>query len=90
MQWAYLSIIEVSFRFGNSSGSAFGYVLYGAQMVSEHRYKEAYRFGAAALKITHRFEDEKMLPKVHNPGTLEFQGHKRTFEALSQEGRRLR
>ena len=66
MQWAYLSIIEVSFRFGNSSGSAFGYVLYGAQMVSEHRYKEAYRFGAAALKLNHGFEDEKMLPKVHN------------------------
>ncbi|WP_295055072.1 protein kinase [Sulfuricurvum sp.] len=66
MQWAYLSIVEVSFRFGNSSGSAFGYVLYGAQMVSEHRYKEAYRFGEAALKFNHRFEDESMLPKVHN------------------------
>lgn len=66
MQWAYLSIVDVSFRFGNSSGSAFGYVLYGAQMVSEHRYKEAYRFGEAALKLNHRFEDEKMLPKVHN------------------------
>ncbi|HLD23692.1 MAG TPA: protein kinase, partial [Sulfuricurvum sp.] len=45
MQWAYLSIIEVSFRFGNTSGSAFGYVLYGAQMVSEGRFKEGYRFG---------------------------------------------
>lgn len=66
MQWAYLSIIEVSFRFGNSSGSAFGYVLYGAQMVSEHRYKEAYRFGEAALKLNRQFADEVMLPKVHN------------------------
>lgn len=66
MQWAYLSIIDVSFRFGNSSGSAFGYVLYGAQMVSEHRYKEAYRFGEAALKLNHQFADDVMLPKVHN------------------------
>jgi PAS domain S-box-containing protein len=66
MQWAYLSIVDVSLRFGNSSGSAFGYVLYGALMVSEYRYKEAYRFGEAALKLNRRFEDEKMLPKVHN------------------------
>lgn len=66
MQWAYLSIVERSFRFGNSSASAFGFVLYGAQMVSEHRYKEAYRFGEAALKLNHRFADERMLPKVYN------------------------
>lgn len=66
MQWAYLSIIEVSFRFGNSSGSAFGYVLYGAQMVNEHRYKEAYGFGEAALKLNRQFGDESILPKVNN------------------------
>lgn len=66
MQWAYLNIIKVSFRFGNTSGSAFGYVLYGAQMVSEGRFKEAYRFGEAALKLNHQFGDEAMLPKVHN------------------------
>ncbi|MBV5322194.1 MAG: protein kinase [Sulfuricurvum sp.] len=66
MEWAYLSIIEVSFRHGNTNGSPFGYVLYGAQMVSECRYKEAYRFGEAALKLNHLFGDQIMLPKVHN------------------------
>ncbi|DAB38776.1 MAG: hypothetical protein A2023_02275 [Sulfuricurvum sp. GWF2_44_89] len=66
MQWAYLSIVEVSFRYGNTSGSAFGYVLYGAYMVSEGRFKEGYRFGEAALKLNHQFGDETMLPKVHN------------------------
>ncbi len=66
MQWAYLTIIEVSFRFGNSSGSAFGYVLYGAQLVSEGRFKEGYRFGEAALKLNYEFGDSAMHPKVHN------------------------
>lgn len=66
MQWAYLNIIDISYRYGNSGSSAFGYVLYGAQMVSEERFKEAYRFGEAALKLNHRFDESTMLPKIHN------------------------
>ncbi|MDD5716893.1 MAG: protein kinase [Sulfuricurvum sp.] len=66
MEWATLSIVDLSLKYGNTSGSAFGYVLYGAGLVSQHRYVEAYRFGNAALKINHRFADEIMLPKVHN------------------------
>ena len=66
MEWAYMSIVEHSFRYGNTSGSPFGYVLYGARMVAEHRFKTGYRFGEAALKLNHRFGDETMLPKVHN------------------------
>ncbi len=66
MEWAYMSIIDSSFRYGNTSGSSFGYVLYGARMVSEHRFRHGYRFGEAALKLNRRFGDETMLPKVHN------------------------
>lgn len=66
MQWAYLSIIDISLRYGNTSGSAFGYVLYGAQMISEGRYKEGYRFGESALKLNHKFADLSMLPKIYN------------------------
>jgi histidine kinase len=66
MKWAYLNIIDVSFRYGNSSGSAFGYVLYGAQMVSEYRFEEGYRFADAALKLNRLYNDAAMLPKVHN------------------------
>lgn len=66
MKWAYLNIVIRSFKYGNTSGSAFGYVLYGAGLVSLQRYSEAYRFGDAALKINHRFGDRVMLPKIHN------------------------
>ncbi|MDD2782261.1 protein kinase [Sulfuricurvum sp.] len=66
MQWAYLNIIDLSFKYGNTSGSAFGYVLYGAGLISQHHYKEAYRFGDAAIKINHRFADASMLPKIYN------------------------
>lgn len=66
MQWAYLSIIDISLRYGHTSGSAFGYVLYGAQMIGEGRYKEAYRFGEFALKLNQKFADVSMLPKIYN------------------------
>lgn len=66
MEWAYMSIVEHSFRYGNMEGTPFGYVLYGARMVSEHCFKRGYRFGEAALKLNHRFGDETMLPKVYN------------------------
>ncbi len=66
MQWSYLCIVESSLRFGNCSGSSFGYVLYGAQKVSEYRFEEGYRFGDAALKLNRLLGDETMLPKVHN------------------------
>lgn len=66
MQWAYLNIIDLSFRYGNTSGSSFGYVLYGAGLISSRRYRQAYRFGDAALKINYRFGDTVMLTKVHS------------------------
>ncbi|MGA9045231.1 protein kinase domain-containing protein [Sulfuricurvum sp.] len=66
MQWAYLNIIDLSFRFGNSSESSFGYVLYGASMVSKGEYTQGYRFGIVSLKLNHELNDKSMLPKVHN------------------------
>lgn len=66
MKWAYLTIIDISFKYGNSSASCFGYVLYGAQLASQKEFKRSAEFGKAALKLNHIFNDKKMLPKVHN------------------------
>ncbi|MFA6189653.1 MAG: protein kinase [Sulfuricurvum sp.] len=66
MQWTYLNIIDLSFRFGNSSESSFGYVLYGASMVSQGEYAQGHRFGEVSLKLNHAIGDKIMLPKVHN------------------------
>ncbi len=66
MQWAYLNITYYSFKHGNTSASSFGYVLYGAQLVSQKEYKKAYTFGQVALKLNHSFDDATMLPKINN------------------------
>jgi len=66
MQWAYLNIIDLSFRFGNASESSFGYVLYGASMISKRDYAQGYRFGKVSLKLNNELNDKSMLPKVHN------------------------
>ncbi|HEX5669939.1 MAG TPA: protein kinase, partial [Sulfuricurvum sp.] len=66
MQWAYLNIIDLSFRFGNSSESSFGYVLYGASIVSKGEYVQGYWFGKVSLKLNHELNDKSMLPKVYN------------------------
>ncbi len=66
MKWAYLTILEYSFKYGNSTESCFAYVLYGAQLVSEKAYKQAFLFAEVSLKLNARFDDKAMLPKVHN------------------------
>ena len=66
MQWAYLTILEHSFKHGNSSQSCFAYVLYGAYLVSEKEYQKAYLFAEVSLKLNARFDNKSMLPKVHN------------------------
>ncbi len=66
MQWTFLNIVQISFRYGNSVESTFGYVLYGSLLVSEKAYKQAYRFGEVALKLNHIQNDKVMLPKIHN------------------------
>ena len=66
MKWAYLTIIDYSFRYGNCTSSTFGYVLYGAQLVSEKKYKKGYLFGSVALKLNSVQNDYNMFPKVHN------------------------
>ena len=66
MKWSYLNIINISFKYGNSSESSFGYVLYGAQLIEQNSYKKAELFGKIALKINSTLHDEVMLPKIHN------------------------
>ena len=66
MKWTYLTIVEYSFRYGNCNSSTFGYVLYGAQLISEKSYKKGYLFGEIALKLNHLQHDNIMLPKIHN------------------------
>lgn len=66
MQWSALSIVYLSSVYGNTTESCFGYVLLGGHLVSEHKYKEAYEFGSAALKLNAKFDDVNMLPKVYN------------------------
>ena len=66
MKWSHLNIIDISFRYGNSSESTFGYVLYGTQLIEQNDYKKAELFGSIALKINSTIHDEAMLPKIHN------------------------
>lgn len=66
MQWSYLTIIAQSFAHGNTTESAFAYVLLGGQLVSAKEYKRGYTFGDLALKLNKQFKDEVMYPKVHN------------------------
>lgn len=66
MQWAYLTILEHSFKHGNSTESCFAYVLYGAQLVSQKEYEKARLFAEVSLKLNASFNDKIMLPKVHN------------------------
>ena len=66
MQWSYLHIIKTSYNYGNISGSAFGYVLYGAQMISQGAYKQGYAFGKLAIQVNTHFNDRVMLPKIYN------------------------
>jgi len=66
MQWSSLSIMQLSFKYGNTSESSFAYVLYGAHLVSKKAYKKASVFAHVALSLNHLFNDKKMLPKIHN------------------------
>ena len=66
MKWASLTIVDYSFRYGNCASSTFGYVLYGAQLVSEKKYKDGYLFGEVAIKLNSLQNDYNMLPKIHN------------------------
>lgn len=66
MKWCYLSLINISFKHGNSSESAFGYALYGSYLVSQKQYKKAQMFAEIALKLNAMFKDVKMLPKIYN------------------------
>lgn len=66
MRWCYLNIIDLSFRYGNSSASCFGYVLHGAHLISQNEFKKAQEFGEIALKVNQKTQDEDMLPKIYN------------------------
>ncbi len=66
MKWAYLNIVYISFRYGNTSESSFGYVLYGAQLVAQKEYQKSYLFANLSLKLNHLFNDKGMLPKINN------------------------
>lgn len=66
MQWSFLEIVETSLRYGNSSVSSFGYVLYASSLVSRHEYAKGRAFGETALRLTHQFNDASMVPKVYN------------------------
>lgn len=66
MQWTYFKIVSLSMKRGNSRFSPFGYVLYGAWLISEKNYSKGYAFGKAALEVNELFNDEVMLPKVYN------------------------
>ncbi|MBE0497894.1 MAG: AAA family ATPase [Campylobacterales bacterium] len=66
MRWSYLNIIDISFRYGNTGTSSFGYALYGAELTARGQYKTAGQFGDVALKLNRSLDDLEMLPKVHN------------------------
>jgi histidine kinase len=66
MSEVYLTLVSRSLKYGNSSESAFGYVLYGSQLIDEGLYRKAYQFGKLSLSINRQFNDVVMLPKVHN------------------------
>ena len=66
MQYTILSSVSLSIENGNSSESAFGYVLYGMLLTLNGQYQQAHEFGQLALALNERFDDKVMLPKVTN------------------------
>ena len=61
-----LKQVNLSLRYGNSDGSAYGYVLYGFILAGGmDRYEEAYRFGRLALAVQDKFGGVELAAKVN-------------------------
>ncbi|MDI1451023.1 AAA family ATPase [Polyangium sp. 6x1] len=61
-----LKQVEISLRYGNSDGSAYGYVLYGFILSGGmDRYEEGYRYGRLALALQEKFGSAELTAKVN-------------------------
>ena len=60
------NLIDLSWQYGNTNQSSFGYLLYGVFLTENEHYQSGYEFGQLALQIIDKFNDVAMLPKVRN------------------------
>jgi predicted ATPase/tRNA A-37 threonylcarbamoyl transferase component Bud32 len=61
-----LNLVDLSWQYGNTNQSSFGYLLYGVFLTENEDYQAGYDFGQLALQIIDKFNDVAMLPKVRN------------------------
>jgi len=66
MHYLILNNVEISLKNGNSSESAFGYVIAGMLETLQGNYNKAYDLGELALNLVDKYNDKIMLPKVTN------------------------
>ena len=66
MQYIVLINVEISLKNGNSSESAFGFVMAGMLETLQGNYDKAYDMGELAINLVDKYNDEIMLPKVTN------------------------
>ncbi len=64
--YTVLKITNMSLKEGNTSLSAFGYVVYGMTIAGEGKYKEAYDLGELALKLNEKFNNASLTGKINN------------------------
>ncbi|MDM8565645.1 serine/threonine-protein kinase PknK [Candidatus Halobeggiatoa sp. HSG11] len=61
-----LNLVDLSWQYGNTNQSSFGYLLYGVYLTEQENYQSGYEFGQLSLQIIDKFNDVAMLPKVRN------------------------
>jgi len=61
-----LNIVELSLKYGNSSYSSYGYLIYGIVLETFFSdYKNGYEFGKLALNLNEKFEDVTLKTKLN-------------------------
>jgi len=63
---AALKMVLLSLEHGNTSLSAFGYIVYGMTLAIYQKYQTAYEFGNLALQLNTKFQKTDLIGKVNN------------------------
>jgi predicted ATPase/GAF domain-containing protein/tRNA A-37 threonylcarbamoyl transferase component Bud32 len=61
-----LNLVDLSWQYGHTNESGFGYLLYGVFLTEQGNYQSGYDFGQLALQLIEKLNDVAMLPKVRN------------------------
>ena len=79
-----LNLIDLSWQYGNSNESSFGYLLYGVFLTEQENYPAGYDFGSLALQVVDKFNDVAMLPKVRNLFCNYINYHRQPFSSNAE------